>query len=184
MSLVLRGAVPLLVLMLGIAPAEAGPEGCTGFDPSVHVQDDAGSGGDAAALREIALRLPDGSFTGTLVAGADGMPVDGSDWYGFSVGDAAERVMVELDAYTIAPGLVSLFVVDVTPPNAAEPAATVPLGDGRVAFDGAPGLWTLNVRFATGTGGACGGIDGPSVTPLASFTHNYVLYFGCDPVCL
>lgn len=184
MSLVLRGVVPLLVLMLGIAPAEAGPGGCTGFDPSVHLQDDAGSGGDAAALREIALRLPDGSFTGTLVAGADGMPLDGSDWYGFSVGDAARRVMVELDAYTIDPSLLALFVVDVTPPGATEPAATMPLGGGNLSFDGAPGLWTLNVRFATGTGGACEGIDAPSVSLLASFTHNYVLYFGCDPVCL
>lgn len=182
MSLVLRVSVPLVLVVLALVPVHGAPMGCA-IDPTASMQDDAGSGGDAAGLREVALRLPHGSFAGTLVAGVDGVPVDGSDWYGFTVGDGAERVMIDLDAYTVDPDLVALFAVDVAPPGASGPVATIPLG-GNASFDGASGLWTLDVRITSGESAACEGVDGPSGSVLGGFTKNYALYFGCDPVCL
>lgn len=187
MSCVLRVVLPLLVVMATVVPVQADAPTCAAGDPvSSVLQDDAGSGTDASNRFDEALSLPEGDFYGMLQLPTSEGVGDTADWYRLHVGAPAEKVMAELDAYNAGGSLAGLLVIDVIPPGATEPAATVPLGSERAAFDGEPGEWWFRIRFDVDPGSPCASTTGGPGAPasLGALTRDYAFYIGCDPICL
>jgi hypothetical protein len=158
------------------------------------VQDDAGTGGDAADCREGASLLGSALYHWGTLEG-EGPALDGHDWF---IGDVAAvlgagswaRLNATADRfgyhYQAGPLPQVPVVVEAYAPGAALPFATLhSCGDGA-EFRVLAGLYAFHVLRPQGEA-ALPCLDGAPFPPMAgspSAVHDYGFYYGCHPHCL
>lgn len=194
----------LLAAALLLAPALAlgGSAACPGEPLAAlraQVQDDAASGGDAPDCRAAAYLLPatqEYSWGFLDPAGASGA-TDLDDWFAQDLTAAfgtGSYVMVNATAvfppvYVGLPAQYLLvhhlpYVVDIYPPDAAEPSHRVTSCSEGVWLPPADGVWLFHVHQLTALEAEpCVSSYLPGQPTAPPLLADYGVYRGCKPVC-